>query len=436
MLVVLAALCAADSGEAVHPLDEGDLGEARQARAEIWTHTEGPPRSIGLNLKLPDGDSEEVAKIVARKKIELAAAELHHTTVKLKQLARQKKRSDDANESDITKHKIAQTALHRANRNLKDANEKVDSLSSLRSNLSIKEEEAKARIDTVSKKKKKAAKAKASIAKAKRMRAQMKLAHAQLSLKRAESKLTDRQEAVKLTTHAENKSRLANVAMRVKYEAALHAHLHAKYMKLKAQGLSELAKADSHKELSKKKQRQGFNDVRSAKEMLKIMESGPGAKQAKKSLGKAQKRYKKAKKTYVAAHKNVGKVKAKVMKTEKDWAKKMAYKAVMKEARLGAAAVKADKAFTSALSEADKQAKRLAAKQTRRELAKARQTADRATANFEHVKFVARQDKKGREEDFKREAAKRKKLEAVKKKRKAEDKLAKAAMKGTGKSPK
>merc|ERR1712167_204799 len=110
-------------------------------------------------------------------------------------------------------------------------------------------------------------------------------------------------------------------------------------------------------------------------------------------------------------------------------------KAVMKTARLVAAALKADKAFQTALSSADKQAKRLAVRQTKRELKKAEDASDKATANYEHVAFTAMQEKKGREEDFKREQAKEQKLAARAKRRKAADKLAKASMKGVGKSP-
>jgi len=55
----------------VHTLSSqgSDLGEGRQVTADLWTHTEGPPRGQAVSLELPDGDSEEVAKIVAAKKL-------------------------------------------------------------------------------------------------------------------------------------------------------------------------------------------------------------------------------------------------------------------------------------------------------------------------------------------------------------------------------
>merc|ERR1711934_34009 len=257
---------------------------------------------------------------------------------------------------------------------------------------------------------------------AKRAKAKMQLANAGIKLKRDQSQLLSREEAVKTETDLENKSRIANVALRVKYESAKHAQLHAQFMKLKAKGLSKLAVAKSANELAKKKKRHSINDVKSAREMLKIMASGPGAKAAKASLKKAQQQLKKNSKNYEKAHKDVGKVTKAIWKTEKDWAKKMAYNAVMKTARLSAKSLKADKAFSAALSEADKQAKKLTADQTRQELKKATKNAERKNANYEHVKFAAAQAKKGRAEDHKRELAKEKENRTKEKKRKAERK--------------
>merc|ERR1711924_245579 len=87
----------------IKQLGARELGESRRAVADLWTHTEGAPRGLAVDLHLPDGDSEAVAKMVADKKIQIAAAGLHHATVKMKQIQERKKTSDEEDESDITK---------------------------------------------------------------------------------------------------------------------------------------------------------------------------------------------------------------------------------------------------------------------------------------------------------------------------------------------
>merc|ERR1711871_47847 len=72
-----------------------DLRESRQAVADLWTHTEGPPRGQTVSIDLPESDSAEVEKIVAAKKVEVAAAGLHHATVQLKAAQDKKAQSDE-----------------------------------------------------------------------------------------------------------------------------------------------------------------------------------------------------------------------------------------------------------------------------------------------------------------------------------------------------
>lgn len=370
-----------------------------------------------------------------KKKIELAAAEFHHASVKEKQALEKKKVSDEENESDITKEKIASVALRRIHKNIKAHEEQLEKLTSQNSEALIHLEEAKATVETVSSKKKKAAKAKAAVADAKLKAFGAKLIKTKTKLDKEEYKKVGAESDLNAARDAENKSRLTNVAVRVKYEAAKHARLHAQFMRLKAKNLSKLAAAKLAKEVAKKAKRHAKNDIKGAKEMLKVMASGPGAKEAAKSVKRAEKRYGKNKTLFVAANKKVDKVKNKVNANEVKWASKMAYKAVMKTAVVGAAALKADKAFASALSDADKRAKKLTASQAHKELKLVTAKAETASANLAHVKFAASQDKKARIEVFKEEMKKDKKKKAKKKARKAEAKMAKAALSGVGKAP-
>jgi len=299
-----------------------------------------------------------------------------------------------------------------------------------------KDEEAKARVETVGKKKRKSAKAKAKVTTLKRKQAAPRMTKARLKLDKEKYKIVGAKAGEKAALEKENASRLKNVALRVKYEAAKHQRLHAQFMRLKAKNMKKLAVAKLSKELWKKKTIQGKNDIKSATDMYKIMESGPGGKEAKKSLERAKKRHAKARKAWIKATKHVGKVKDKIDENETKWAKKMAYKAVMKTARVGAESMKADKAFTNALSEADKMAKKMVADQSRKELRAATKKAESATANLEHVKFAAKMGKAARKRQLERMKKKKAKKAKVKKERKREKKLAKAAMKGAGKPPK
>merc|ERR1712139_101786 len=103
----------------------------------------------------------------------------------------------------------------------------------------------------------------------------------------------------------------------------------------------------------------------------------------------------------------------------------MAYKAVWKTAVVGVAAHKADKAFTRALSNADKQAKKQLADSVHKEMVKVSKSAEKATADMEHVRFAAKQDKKARVARVKREKARDIARAKILKRRKAEAKMAK-----------
>jgi len=420
----------------VQQLEEGeaqDLGESRQIVADLWTHTKGGPRGQSVDLHLPDGDSEAVAKMVTAKKIEIAAAGLHHATVKMKQIQERKKASDEEDESEITKVKIAQTKLARTLRNIHDGAEEVDKLRSKQADAAVKAAEAVSRVEMASKKKRKALKAKAKLLKALQKKTDMQLGKAVTSLHAAKYKLVGDKADVKAATEASDKVRIQNVALNVKLNAAKHAQLHARFMALKSKNMHKLANANFAKEMWQKKKKQGVNDVKGAAEMLKIMGSGPGKKEAAASLAKAQKRAKKAAEKYTAARTKVNKVKDAINKNEVKWAKKMAYKAVWKTAVVGAAANKADKAFTRALSDADKQAKKQLADSAHKEMVKVSKSAEKATANMEHVRFAAMQDKKARAARVKREKARDAKRAKILKRRKAEAKMAEKALSNTGK---
>merc|ERR1712118_348063 len=127
------------------------------------------------------------------------------------------------------------------------------------------------------------------------------------------------------------------------------------------------------------------------------------------------------------ARKFVNKVKNKINKNEVKWARKMAYKAVWKTAKIGDEANKADKAFANALSSADKHAKKLLAESSKKEFKKVTGKAEKAKANYEHVKFAAAQSKKARERQTKKKK-KDAKAEKTFKESKRKDKMAKKAI--------
>lgn len=276
----------------------------------------------------------------------------------------------------------------------------------------------------------------AKLAKARATSTNAKLSKAQSKLSSDEYKIVGAKADVQAETEREDNTRLAAVAERVKNNAAKHAKLHAQFMSLKSKNLSKLAIAKYSKEVWRKKKRQGKNNVKGAREMVEVMGSGPGKKEATAALARAKKRAQHAAKKYAASRKQVNTVKNHINAGEVKWAKKMAYKAVWKTAQAGAASNKADKAFKMALSAADKQAKKAVAAQANKEMTKATKNAEKATANFEHVRFAAIQDKKARERTVKKE----KKADALEQKkaneRKRKNKMAKKALSNTGKSPK
>jgi len=409
------------------------LGESRRVVADLWTHTEGAPRGLAVDLHLPDGDAEAVAKIVAEKKIQIAAAGLHHASVKLKQTQERKKRSDEEDESDITKLKIVRTKLSRIMKNIHDGSAEVDKLRTRQADAAVKAAEATSRVQMASKKKRKALMAKSKLAQALQKKINLKLSKAEGNVHAAKYKQVGVKAELKAATESADKTRIANVALGVKLDAAKHAQLHAQFMKLKAKNMHKLAIAKFAKEMWSKKKRQGINDVKGASEMLNIMGSGPGVKEAKAALKRAKHRAKKAAKKYATSRLKVNKVKNRINKNEVKWANKMAYKAVWKTAVVGAAAHKADKAFASALTDADKQAKKALADQVHKEMIQVSKKAEQATANMEHVKFAAKQDRKARVRATKREKARDKKRAAIRKKREREAKAVKKALSKTGK---
>jgi len=265
--------------------------------------------------------------------------------------------------------------------------------------------------------------------------ARTKLDDAQQKIQKLAMQVVDAKEESNLAHAKHQHTRLNNVALRVSLQAAKDKVTHAKYMKLRSQNMKVLAEAKLTKELDKKKVQQGKNDVKGAKEMLAIMSSGPGNKEAKASLDRATKRYTDSKKAWEASTKKVDKVKNKVLDAETQWVKKVAYKRMMKTARVGHEANEAEKAFRNALTEADKRSKAASLQQTQKELKEAEKNADKAEAEAKHVEFDAQQDKKWRKDKFKEEQMQLADNEKKKGDLKKDDDMAKAALSGTGKPP-
>lgn len=433
---VLLCVLGAHSGERgaeVHPLEPGDLGEARKPIVSIWTHTDGAPRGQEVSIRLPDGEREAVDRIVTRKKIDLAAHELHHASVIAKQEKERKKLTDEADESAATKNKIAETALDRAKRIVKDDQEALSVLQAKKVNAVIKNTEAKASVQTSGKKGKKKALAKARLTAAVRKRESLKVTKMEQKLDKAKYNLVGAKADAASASDAAGKARLIAVAQHVKWQSAEHAKLHAQFMKLKSKNMRKLALARFARENWRKKTVQARQDVRTNQAMVAAMGTSPGAKATKVVWKRSKERMKKATKKWLGARKNVGKTKTKIETNQKKWQRKMAYKAVSKTAKQGSIAWKAEKAFTAAISHADKMAKKMVADQASKALLRETKNAEKATAAFEHAKFAATMGKKERKREAANERkrkAKRKKLAA---KRLADERGDKKAMKKVSK---
>lgn len=435
LCAALVLLCAGSLSAEVHRLEGVDLGEGRQVKADLWTHTNGGPRGQAVSLEMVEGNDEAVAQMVAGKKIEIAAAALHHAGVMERQELGRRDRSNAADQAAQTAAKIASVKVKGMQRDIKATNEKISKLKNQQADLSVKQEEASAAVEMASSKGKSKLKAKLKVIVAKNKALKVKLTASDQKAQSLRYRLVGSKEDAEAAVDQAHKARLKNVAERVKLEAAKHKVLHAKYLRLKAKNMKTFAAAKLKKELSQKQNREDRNDVKSAKEMLEIMNSGPGKKEATAALKRAKGKVKKSKKAWADAKKNVNKVKKQMDKNELAWEKKVAYKAVMKTAKLGAEADRADKAFKAALSDSDKANKLAMAKSIKKELSTANKKAERATANLEHIKFAAKAANKARKEA---DAEAKKAMEAEKKKLSKRNKAAAAAKKalaGTGKPP-
>jgi len=377
-----------------------------------------------------------VAQIVAGKKIEIAAAALHHAGVMERQELGRRDRSNAADQAAQTAAKIANVKVTRMQKDIKAVDAKVSTLRNKQADLAVKKEEASAAVEMASSKGKSKLKAKLKVLVAKNNALKIKVTATDEKRQSLKYRLVGaRQDSEAATDHA-HKARLTNVAERVKLEAAKHKVLQARYLRLKAKNMKTFAAARLKKEMAQKQNREDRNDVKSAKEMLQIMNSGPGKKEAQAALKRTQAKVKKSKKSWADAKKSVNKVKKAMDQNELAWEKKVAYKAVMKTAKLGAEADRADKAFTAALSDSDKANKLAMSKSIKQELSTANKKAERATANLEHIKFAAKAASKARKEA--NDEAK-KAMEAEKKKQSKQKKGEKAAaevLAGTGKPPK
>merc|ERR1712178_541619 len=112
VLWVLLVACVSGEEESAASLDH----DSKKVAVKIWGHTDGGPRPHQIELHLPDGQAADVAELVARKKVEVASAELHHARVKEKQL---KQVYDEARERDLaahTKQKLAEKQYQRASK--------------------------------------------------------------------------------------------------------------------------------------------------------------------------------------------------------------------------------------------------------------------------------------------------------------------------------
>jgi len=435
LLALVVALAVTTKAEVANLSPQGDLGEGRQAVLDLWTHTEGAPRGQEVSLDLPDGEDEEVKAMVAAKKIDIAAAGLHHATVLQAQALEHKKVSDEKDETEIVAARIADVKVDRLRRELKSAQEQKEKLNGGKADLLIKEEEAKAALAMASDAKKVDLEAAVKLAAAKRDSNEQELVVIDDKIKELSNQVFDAKEGSNAAHQAQDQTRLLNVADRVKLQAATEQADHAKFMDLKSRNMKKLAVATFAKENSHKAAKQAKNDVKGAKDMLDIMQSGPGEKEAAASLERAKKKEDDTQKQWIDATKKVDKVKNEVNDNEVDWAKKMAYKEVMKTAKLRATANEAEKGFQNALSDADKNAKRLAIETVHKELQTAEKVAEKGNANAEHVKFAAKQDKANRAEIFKEEEAKMNAAKEMKDKQKADAETSKKAMAGTGEAP-
>lgn len=379
------------------------------------------------SLDLPDGTSAEVEKIVAAKKIEIAAAGLHHAQTTEEQALERKRRTDEEDETEITKAKIADVKVNRFRSQIKSTEESLKKMKDQAGDMMVKEEEAKAAVAMASEKKKKDLEANLKLAEAKRTRLQQKMDDAQQSIQALAMQVVGAKEESHQAHEAQEQTRLKGVAQRVNYEAAKEQVSHAKFMELKSKNLKKLAVADDDKATAKNEKRQAKNDVRGAKEMLEIMNSGPGQKEAAKSLEKAKKRYEDTKKVMQEATKKVDVTKNSINDAEVKWAKKITYKAVMKTATLGAAANDAEKAYENALSEADRKGKKLAMESAKKDFNIAEKDAEKERAQLSHIEFAAKADKQARDEvnaAAKKKMEEEEKLAAKQKEQAAADKKA------------
>merc|ERR1712199_137154 len=166
---------------------------------------------------------------------------------------------------------------------------------------------------------------------------------------------------------------------------------------LKAKHMAKLSVDRRSRENWKKKVRQGKADVKRANEFLNMMDSEAGKKSAQQAVDKAQKQLTEAGTKYDEAKKSVAKIQEALRKSVLDFKKKWAHRSFMKAAKASEVAAEADKAFTNALTKADKLAKQQTAREAKKFLKMADDSARKNMANYENAKFLGQQEMKAEE---------------------------------------
>jgi len=403
---------------------------------KIWGHTDGGPRPHQIELHLPDGQAADVAELVARKKVEVASAELHHARVKEKQL---KQVYDEARERDLaahTKQKLAEKQYQRASKDHSRTAKALSIAKSKQAKALEKTMERNQALQFASKKKKAKMADGVKLAQRAKAAADTAVDTATGKAAKASDKLRDASRTKKHADDKAFKTHLDAVSIAVKLRAAKEHREKMEYEQLKSKNLQKLSVSKRVKERSRKKLKQALKSVKHATNWLKMMDSKEGKASATRALTKAKGEEKEFRTKYNKARKEVAETTAKMRKSEVDYTKKAAYKSYISAAKASEVAANADKAFTSALSDADKQAKKQAAREAQQVLRKADAQARKSMATLEHVKFKNKQEETAQAEELKADKALQKEKAAEIKKRKKDIALTKKALKGFGKPPK
>lgn len=410
------------------------VSKGRKIKLDLWEHTDGPPMGQETSLVVgDDGDEAAVASIVAAKKIEIAAAGLHHATVVEQQALEHTQTANLAEETATTAAKIASIAAKRVQTTFKSATAREERLKDEKNKLQIKLEEATAAIEMAAKNDTAALGKKAQHMKNLLTINEDDLKQVKHTLDTARYHKKSAKVEVESTFEAQQRAHLDVVVDAVKLRHAKHNVLHARFMELKSKGLKTLSAAKAVKENAHKAYKQSKAMIRDSKKTLEVLTTGAAEKGAKATVKKYQKASVKAKKVWDDSLVKVNEAKSAVHGAELAWTKRVAYKDVMKSAKLGAKADKADKDFQTAITTADKIAKAATAAAAKKALEKANAEAEKAQASVEHMKFKLKAEnlaRKNADDEIKEQM---KAAVALAKKQKDEEAQDKSALAGVGK---